>query len=394
MISVNEAKELVDRNTAPLQPVELPLMKAAGLVLAEDAYSDFDVPAFEQSGMDGYAFRFQDWASNQTLSIQDEIPAGRTDEVRLGENKAARIFTGAPLPSGADTVIMQEKTLVKAKTLEITDNQLQKGTNVRRIGSEISKGAFALAKGTKLTPGAIGFLATIGKEKIAVHTTPKVSIVVTGKEIQQPGTALQHGQVYECNSFTLHAALQQLGIKDIKVEIADDEASLIQQIIAKHLEVSDVLLITGGVSVGDYDFVIPALQQCGAEQVFHKIKQRPGKPLYFGRKGSSLIFGLPGNPSSVLTCYYEYVLAALEKMLQLPVSSLVKTNLSLASAYSKKTGLTHFLKGFCTRENVTILGAQESYKLQSFAKANCFVCLPEEREEFVENEIVEVHILP
>jgi len=393
MISVTEAKELVEKHTGPLSPVELPLMEAAGLVLAHDAYSNFDIPAFEQSGMDGYAFRYDDWAGNSQLLIEDEIPAGRTDKVQLGLNKAMRIFTGAPLPAGADTVIMQEKTLVKGSTLQITDNEIQKGTNVRRNGSEILKGTLALAKGSKLTPGAIGFLATIGKDRVAVYPAPKISIIVTGKEIQQPGAALQHGQVYECNSFTLCAALKQLGITNVEVEHADDELALIQQMIAKHLEFSDVLLITGGVSVGDYDFVTSALQQCGVEEVFHKIKQRPGKPLYFGKKRNKLLFGLPGNPSSVLTCYYEYVLPALEKMMQLE-SGIIKTNLRLASNHSKKAGLTHFLKGHCTQEKVTILGGQESYKLQSFATANCFVCLPEDTEEFKKDELVEVHILP
>lgn len=394
MISVIEAKELLERNTNALSPVELPLAEAAGLVLAEDAYSNFDIPAFEQSGMDGYAFRFDDWAVNQKLLIEEEIPAGRTNKVQLGVNKATRIFTGAPLPSGADTVIMQEKTSVKGSTLEINDPELQKGTNVRKIGSEISKGTLALAKGTKLTPGASGFLATIGKDKVAVYPAPKVSIIVTGKEIIQPGTTLQHGQVYESNSFTLRAALKQPGIKDVVVEHADDELSVIQRLITKHLLLSDVLLLSGGVSVGDYDFVTPALKQCGVEQVFHKIKQRPGKPLYFGKKGNKLIFGLPGNPSSVLTCYYEYVLPAIEKMMQMAISNIIKKYLPLSCNYPKKTSLTHFLKGYCTSQNVTPLGAQESYKLQSFARANCLICLPEEKEEFKINEMVEVHILP
>ncbi len=394
MISVKEAKELVLQNATALSPVELPLTEAAGLVLAEDVYSNLNIPAFEQSAMDGYAFRYDDWNNNQELLIEDEIPAGRTDKVQLGLNKAIRIFTGAPLPVGADTVVMQEKTAVKSSTLKIADSELQKGTNVRRIGSEILKGTLALAKGTKLTPGAIGFLATIGVAKVSVYPAPKVSIIVTGKEIQQPGTELQHGQVYECNSFALHAALHQLKIKDVLIEHADDELAVIQQMIEKYLQVSDVLLITGGVSVGDYDFVTPALKQCRVEQVFHKIKQKPGKPLYFGRKGNKLVFGLPGNPSSVLTCYYEYVVPALEKMMQIADSSIIKTILPLTSDYSKKTGLTHFLKGYCTNETVTPLGAQESYKLQSFAQANCLICLPEERDEFKKDEMVEVHILP
>ncbi len=393
MISVKDAKELVQQNAKTLSPVALPLIEAAGLVLAEDIYSNFDIPAFRQSAMDGYAFRFDNWTNNFTLLIEDEIPAGRTDEVALSINKAMRIFTGAPLPSGADTVVMQEKTEVTGTTLKITDEQLQRGANVRPIGSEILKGTLGLAKGSKLTPGAIGFLATIGKDKVAVYPAPKVSIIVTGKELQQPGTSLQHGQVYECNSYMLHAALQQLQIKVVLIEHADDELSVLQQMIAKHLLIADVLLITGGVSVGDYDFVTPALKQYGVEQVFYKIKQKPGKPLYFGKKENRLVFGLPGNPSSVLTCYYEYVVPALELMMQ-RANFIIKHHLPLTAHYYKKTGLTHFLKGYCAKNSVAILAGQESYKLQSFAKANCIVCLPEERDEFKQGELVEVHLLP
>jgi molybdopterin molybdotransferase len=314
--------------------------------------------------------------------------------VQLGVNKAIRIFTGAPLPSGADTVVMQEKITVKDRTLIIGDNELQKGTNVRKIGSEIAKGTLALQKSTKLTPGAIGFLATIGLSEVPVYRLPKVSIIVTGNEIQQPGTALQHGQVYECNSFTLRAGLQQLKIRDVQVEHAEDQPAVIQDIITRFILTSDVVLITGGVSVGDYDFVTPALRQIGVEQIFHKIKQRPGKPLYFGKKGKTLIFGLPGNPSSVLTCYYEYVVPALEKLMQMPESTIITTMLPLASPYSKKTGLSHFLKGYCAGKNVCVLTAQESYKLYSFAKANCLIFLPEEIEEFKKDDMVEVHIFP
>lgn len=394
MISVKEAKDLVEQHTAALTPALLPLINAAGLTLAQDVYARFDVPSFQQSAMDGYAFCYKDWMNSKQLFIHDVIPAGRTDEVELQHNTAIRIFTGAPLPSGADTVVMQEKTEIINDHLIITDSQITAGTNVRSIGAEITKGTLALAKGSKLTPGAIGFLATIGEASVHVYPAPKVSIIVTGKEVQQPGTILQHGQVYECNSFMLHAALQQLNIKDVTIEHADDEPALIQQKIAAQLATADVVLITGGVSVGDYDFVAQALQSCGVEQVFHKIKQRPGKPLYFGKKENKLVFGLPGNPSSVLTCYYEYVLPALEKMMQRDFFSVGIEQLPLDADYIKKTGLTHFLKAYCTNDKVTLLGAQESFKLQSFAHANCLVCLPEEKEEFKKDELVEVHLLP
>lgn len=394
MISVEEAKDLVVQNTTTLRSIILPLIEATGLILAEDVYARFNVPSFQQSAMDGYAFCYDDWMINKHLLLRDVIQAGRTDKVELLPQTAIRIFTGAPLPSGADTVVMQEKTNILNGHLIIEDDLLIKGSNVRAIGAEISKGTLALQKATRLTPGAIGFLATIGEAGARVYPAPKVSIIVTGKEIQPPGTNLLHGQVYECNSFTLHAALRQLNVEEVSIDHADDEPLLIQQKIAEHLTTADVVLITGGVSVGDYDYVTQALQSCGVDQIFHKIKQRPGKPLYFGKKGMKLVFGLPGNPSSVLTCYYEYVLLAIERMMQNIPSSVTTKLLPLDADYVKKTGLTHFLKAYCTNDKVTLLGSQESFKLQAFAIANCLVCLPEEREEFKKNEMVEVHILP
>jgi molybdopterin molybdotransferase len=313
--------------------------------------------------------------------------------VQIGKNKAARIFTGAPIPVEADTVVMQEKTLVNNSVLEINDPELQKGSNIRNIGSEIANGVLGLTRGTRLTPGAIGFLATIGKDKIPVFPTPRVSIIVTGKEIRQPGERLQHGQVYECNSFTLRAALRELQITDIGVEHANDEPEELKSIIAHHLNASDVLLITGGVSVGDYDFVTQALKDCEVEKVFHRVKQRPGKPLFFGKIGNKIVFGLPGNPSSVLSCYYQYVVPGIERIMQFPESTVLTTYLPLTSAYIKKRGLTYFLRGIYNSKGVTPLGGQESYKLQSFANANCLICLPEDEEKFEKDELVEVHIL-
>lgn len=393
MISVSEAKQIIQDSIEPLAPVIVSLQEAAGLVLAEDVYASVDIPAFIQSSMDGYAFAYQDYSENKKLQIAGEIPAGFDKVFENSSGKAVRIFTGAPVPSGADTVVMQEKVTVENKSLLIHDKQLIKGSNTRPIGAEIKSGDLALPFKTFLSPAAIGFLAGIGASQVKVFPKPKVTIIVTGKELQQPGKQLQSGQVYESNSLTLKAALYQLHIFNIEILSSDDDLGLLQETLANALQTSDVVLLTGGVSVGDYDFVLRAAELCGIEKEFHKVKQRPGKPLYFGKKQRKVVFGLPGNPSSVLTCFYEYVIPALEQ-LTMRRNIIKAEQQTLGKAYTKKTSLTHFLKGKKEGNFVFPLDAQESFRLSSFANANCLICLPEDKEEFKEGDLVEIHLLP
>lgn len=393
MISVSEAKDIVRNNIEPLTPVTVPLQQASGLVLAEDIYASADIPAFPQSSMDGYAFAFDDYISQKKLQIAGEVPAGMY--VNLGNlaGKAVRIFTGAPVPEGADTVVMQEKVIIENNQLIILDEQLVKGSNVRPKGSEIASGTLGLQSETFLSPAAIGFLAGIGVARLKVYPKPSVTVIVTGKELQQPGEPLKAAQVYESNSFALNAALHQLHISETETLHIDDDADILQKTLENALQTSDIVLLTGGISAGDYDFVLQAAKLCGVEKRFHKIKQRPGKPLYFGKKETKVIFGLPGNPSSVLTCFYEYVIPAMEQ-LTMRKNIITTEQLFLGKGYNNRTGLTHFLKGKKEGNFVYALNAQESYRLSSFAIANCLICLPGDKEEFKEGELVEVHILP
>jgi len=393
MISVSEAKQSILNNIEPLTPVTIALQEAAGLVLAEDVFAFIDIPAFNQSSMDGYAFRYQDFAQAKTLEITGEVAAGVNTTFEDLTGKAVRIFTGAPVPEGADTVVMQEKVKTNNKSLLIEDGQIIKGSNVRPAGAEIKSGGLALKKGTFLSPAAIGFLAGIGVSKVKVFPKPTVTIIVTGKELQQPGMQLQPGQVYDSNSFMIKAALLQLHIFTVEIRFADDNIEIVQKALENALQTSDVVLLTGGVSVGDYDFVVQATELCGVEKLFHKVKQRPGKPLYFGKKESKIVFGLPGNPSSVLTCFYEYVIPAVGQLTM--QRNIIKTGQKLLGKdYSKKTSLTHFLKGKKEDNIVFPLDAQESFRLSSFANADCLICLPEDKEEFKKDDLVEVHLLP
>ena len=393
MISVSEAKKIIAQNVSCLEPVTLPLQGSVGLILAEDVYASMDIPAFPQSSMDGYAFSFEGWKNNKRLKIAGEVAAGTKETVTVDPKNAVRIFTGAAVPAGADTVIMQEKIQVENGELKIEDETIQQGNSVRLKGSEIRAGELALGKESILSPAAIGFLAGIGITAVKVYPNPSITIVITGNELQQPGEPLQHGQVYESNSFALKAVLQQLHIENIQILHAADKPEIVTDTLKKALEQSDVVLLTGGISVGDYDFVLQAATECGVEKLFHKIKQRPGKPLYFGKRGNKLVFGLPGNPSSVLTCFYQYVIPALEKLSKREIA-LQTIKVPLAKAIQKNPGLTHFLKSFYDGETALPLDAQESYRLSSFAKANCLIQIDEEITSLKEGELVDVYLLP
>lgn len=393
MISVTEAKKIISANISSLSPVTSALSESAGLILAEDVYATTDIPAFPQSSMDGYAFSFEGWKQHKKLKITGEVAAGSNETFTLAPGNAVRIFTGAAVPPGADTVIMQEKVQIENGDLKIEDESLKEGNSVRPKGSEIKTGALAVEKENALSPPSIGFLAGIGVSEVKVYPNPSISIIITGNELQQPGNPLQHGQVYESNSFALKAVLQQLHIENIQILHATDKPEIVTSTLKKALRQSDVVLLTGGVSVGDYDFVLQAATECGITKLFHKIKQRPGKPLYFGKKENKLVFGLPGNPSSVLTCFYQFVLPALEKLSKRKVG-LQTIEVPLAKTFQKNSGLTHFLKGFYNGKTAAPLDAQESYRLSSFATANCLIQINEDVTSVNEGELVDVYLLP
>lgn len=392
MISVSEARAIIQQHIVTLPPVARMLPDVLGYTIAADVFATVDIPAYPQSSMDGYAFSYTDWQQNKSLQISGEMAAGTKESVPLSSNTAVRIFTGAPVPPGADTVVMQEKVVAEKGILTIQDDQLQAGANVRPKGSEIKVGELALPSGTLLTPAAIGFLAGIGVTEVMVYPSPVVTIIITGNELQRPGQPLQYGQVYDANSFALSAVLQQYGIQQIEVISVPDEIERLNEALSQALQKSDLVLLTGGVSVGDYDFVTRSAKHCGINTQFHKLKQRPGKPLFFGTKGRQMIFGLPGNPSSVLTCFYMYVLPVIMGMKKTG-TGLIQQQVPLSQSYHKTTQLTHFLKGWYGGQTAAPLGAQESYRMRSFAGANCLIEIKEKAERVEQGSLVTIHLL-
>lgn len=409
-ISVDEAKALIKDRVVALAPSRMLLRDALGLRLAEDIFSPVSMPGFAQSAMDGYAFSWAGYQQFGALQIVGEVAAGAAEAgPRPAPNQAVRIFTGAPVPEGFDTVVMQEKVRVDDGLLYVEDAALAQGRNVRLVGSEIVQGALAMEAGTQITPAAVGFLASLGLTHVRVIPSPRIALIVTGDELQTPGAPLSFGQVYESNSQLLQTALQWLRFLQVKIHYAKDDLSSLTQTLAAATEVSDLVLLTGGVSVGDYDFVPKAAAAAGVEPVFHKIKQKPGKPLFFGVRedahaksdlGSAkqtVVFGLPGNPASVLTCFYQYVTLALEKLTGTRVSP-VGCRAQLQSDYQKPAGLTHFLKADLrapeheqVAATVYLMGAQESFRLSSFAVSNAIIEIPAETTAVEKGDWVTVY---
>jgi molybdopterin molybdotransferase len=391
MIAVDEAKRSIRAHCQQMPVQKLPLAEAAQHVLAADVFAPYDIPYYIQSSMDGYAFAWAD--VDQPLNIVTAVAAGDGRSYTLKPGEAARVFTGAPVPAGADTVIMQERVEIRGQQLIIPADVSVKGDHVRSIGSDVRKDALAMAAGQLLTPTALAFLAAMGIDKVDVVPFPKIILLVTGNELIQPGEQPGHGKVFEASSFGLHAALNGLGFHQVESRHVRDDLPLITSVLQDALQKADLVLITGGVSVGDHDHTAAAAEASGVHCVFHKVKQRPGKPLFFGMKENIPVFGLPGNPSSVLSCFYQYVLEALAAMTGRNIA-LKTSKARLLQEYRKPATLTHFLKAVYADGDVRISTAQESYKLSAFSSANCFVQIPEETSFVPANSIVDIHHLP
>ncbi|MBP7398957.1 MAG: molybdopterin molybdotransferase MoeA [Chitinophagales bacterium] len=393
MISVEEALQIIRNNTSPSSIETVPTHKAILHVLAEDIFAPMDIPQFNNSAMDGYAFRFTDFFNNYLL-VTGEIAAGDAADIPLRTGEAKRIFTGAKMPPGANTVVMQEHVKTDGSKLTIENRELQQGSNVRLRGSQIQMGELAVSKGFYLNAAAIGFIASMGYDKISVYRKPKIHIIVTGNELMAPGEKLVDGKIYESNSIMLLAALNAVHFHNVQLHYVKDETVALSRLLETLHSHCELILITGGVSVGDHDIVTKSKENPHFNVLFHRVKQKPGKPILFGKYYNTALFGLPGNPASVLTCFYMYVIPWLYQFCNMPHTSLQTAQLPLKNNYSKKAGLTHFLKGKISDNTVEILQRQESYILRSFADSDCLIIANEENTNYNAGDLITVQYLP
>jgi molybdopterin molybdotransferase len=384
MIKVSEALAIVAANSSNMPAQKIQVHKALGYVLAETVYSPIDMPPFRQSAMDGYAFIHSE---KHQYDVVSSSQAGDHANIKLKENEAVRIFTGAFVPDDADTVIMQEHVMANENSILITRMPTQ-FTNVRAKGEQIKKEEIVFEANTLITPAAIGFLACLGITEIIVYKKPKVAILVTGNELIKPGKKLPKGKIYESNSVMLQAALQTIGIKKIKSYKVKDNLKATKKALRDILKKNDIILISGGISVGDYDFVKEALLANDVEELFYKINQKPGKPMFFGRKNNSLVFALPGNPASSLTNFYVYVYPAIKNRMGFAEIHLPKLMRKLNSEITNSTGKTLFLKALYDETHVTVLDSQSSAMLNTFAIANSLLIVPNDTENLKKGALV------
>ena len=398
MIPFEEALRLISENTHILSATDRNISDLNLEVLAENVRAQKDIPFFSNSAMDGYALRSEDTRmAPVALRVKGSIRAGDSSNLEIGKGEAAKIMTGAPLVNGADAVVMVEDTEEQGNKVRVK-KLVKKGEHVRLQGEEIKKDQIGLKKGTPLNPASVGFLASMGRQKVRVYGKPRISILMTGNELIFPGQELKNGQIWESNSFVLTAALREVGINPIVLENARDDFQDTKERIQAGMDTSDVLLVTGGISVGDYDFVQEAVLGLGVKKIFWRVAVKPGKPTFFGIKGKKLIFGLPGNPASVLVTYLAYVRPAVLKMMGHRRVYLREVEAILEEELKKKPGRANFLRGVYREHNgrihVKTTGLQNSYMLESFAKANCLIILEKERDVFCSGEKVKIQILP
>ncbi len=390
MIHVKDAIQIVTNSSIELSTIETSVIDALNCYLATDVFSKMDMPPFNQSAMDGYAICGE--TETDTYTVIGEIKAGDTHTFSLNNGEAFRIFTGAMIPSNTTSIAKQEIVSRTDNTIKLTE-PIKKGVSIRRQGEELNTGDLVIKKGTKITPAAIGLLSGLGIEKIKTIKKPAITLIVTGNELTQLGEELVLGKIYESNSYTIQSALLDAGFESTIILVKDDYQAT-KDTIEKAIKLSNLVIMTGGISVGDYDFVGKALNEIGVTQLFYKVKQKPGKPLYYGEKDKVKIFALPGNPAAALTCFYVYVLTAIKSMMGSDNPTLISRTATITHDYTKNGERAHLLKAKVKGNKVNVHKGQSSAMLSSFVDANCFLFIDSEVNSLSKGDTVEVLLLP
>ncbi|WP_145926521.1 gephyrin-like molybdotransferase Glp [Amycolatopsis orientalis] len=397
MISVDAHRETVTGLLGNAPVLRLPLASAAGLVLAEDVLAGVSLPPFDNSAMDGYAVRAEDVVEAPvTLPVADDIPAGRVDIGKLEPGTAHRIMTGAPLPPGADAVVMVEHTDAGVTDVRIFRTAVP-GAHIRRLGEDVVEGTVALSAGTVLGPAQLGLAAAVGLAEVPVRRPLKVLVVSTGTELVDAPNPLRHGQIYESNSIMLASAIRSLGCEAEVVRSVVDDVDEFRAAIEPRLADVDLLVTSGGVSAGAYEVVKDALTGQGVE--FRKVAMQPGGPQGCGRWNGVPVVTLPGNPVSVLVSFEAFLRPALLAAMGHARVDRQKVRARLTESMTSPAGRRQFRRGFYTHSEGEVTGVvgprggPGSHLLASFTQANCLIVLPEDVDSVAKGDEVDVLLL-
>ena len=404
MISVEHALQRVLAHCAPRPPITLAVEDALEFVLAEDVTSNIDSPPHDKSLVDGYALRASDvLESARHFKIVEEITAGAIPTRVVTEGAASRVMTGAPIPQGADTVVMIEDTEpIDEDTVRLKQASAKAGSNIMRQGTSLRRGETVVTKDTYIRPIEIGLLSEIGRVEVSVFPQPTVAVVATGNELVLADEMPQVGQIRNSNGPMLCALARRSSAVAVNLGIGRDEPHALHELVTRGLQ-EDVLVLSGGVSAGVLDLVPSILGQTGVREVFHKVNLKPGKPLWFGVVPSGdvdrLVFGLPGNPVSSLVCFELFVRPALAKLAGRPAVGLCRQSACLAKAHVHKGDRpTYFPAALHPRDSgehpsVEPLPWQGSADQRTLVAANCLVAFPPGEYTYPAGQIVHVLML-
>ena len=396
-LRVDKANEAIRACLSPITATEtIAIRQSLGRVLAEDIVPSINVPAHDNSAMDGYALRFSDLQSGETaLTEVGAAFAGRVFEGKVGAGQCVRIMTGAVMPAGTDTVVIQELVRQEGGRVVIPAGQ-KKAQNVRYAGEDLKAGTAVLHGGKAIGPADLGLIASLGIGQVAVKRRLKVAFFATGDELASIGAPLKEGEVYDSNRYTLHGMLARLGVELNDLGVVRDDPTLLEHAFRKASASSDAVITTGGVSVGEADFTRELMAKLG-EVLFWKIAMRPGRPMAFGRIGNAFLFGLPGNPVAVMVTFYQFVRDALLHLSGRSDDYAVPLlKVKAAAPLRKVPGRTEYQRGVLFREDgewrVRTTGQQGSGVLRSMSEANCFIVLEHARGKVDTGELVSVQL--
>jgi molybdopterin molybdotransferase len=397
---VEKARSHIRAFLEPVTAVErLSVRAALGRVLAEEVISPVNVPQHDNSAMDGYAVRFDDLKKDgeATLKVIGTAFAGKPFDGSVGPGQAVRIMTGAVIPQGTDTVIQQERAKISGDTVAVAP-VTKKGTNTRSAGEDLRQGEPALKRGQPLRPAEIGLLASLGIGEVSVYRKLRVAFFSTGDELVPVGRPLGSGQIYDSNRYTIYGMLTRLGCDVLDMGVIRDDPKAVERAFDEAAQSADVVITSGGVSVGEADYVKQILERLG-EVLFWKIAMKPGRPLAYGRIGRAHFFGLPGNPVAVMVTFYQFVRDALLCLQgQATVVPLPTLKVTCTSAIKKAPGRTEFQRGVLSRAadgqwTVRTTGEQGSGILSSMSQADCFIVLSTEVGNLPAGAVVDVQLL-
>ena len=401
MIFFHEARDKMLEGIKPLPPEKCRLDDLLGRILAQDVMASFDIPPRDNSAMDGFAVIASDAAgateqSPVTLQIIEDVPAGKVATKPLKTGQAIRIMTGAQIPEGADAVIPVEDTeIINYELLINNSHAVKQGANVRRQGEDVTSGQLLITKGTRLRPQEVGLIASLGLTEVLVSKQPVVGIISSGNEVAAPGQPLKPGQIYDANRFSIGGQVKEAGALVKDYGIISDDLAKIKETLTRAAGECDVVITSGGVSVGEYDLMKQALSELG-QMNFWQVKQKPGKPLAFGHINGKPVAGLPGNPVSSMVVCDQYVRPLLLKMQWATNIFRVQVTAYSDQGIKKQAGRTEFLRTKVKWQDgayhAVLTGPQGSGILTSMAQADGLMILPEECEGVKPGDVVQVEL--